>query len=188
VQQLIRPLVESIQQLKIRWELIRYIVFDSPRPLSTHNFEKRYSDLLANISCAHSFISIAPRILCLNKNHMRVYAKTIIKYGGEGAMLRQPSSLYEAGKSNALLKYKVVMDAEALVTRLDNNKCICTLPSKDGIVVKKRRSLHVKIGDVVSFALPLKKIQNKSFATIISVRHDLVWNDVVEHHTRILYN
>ena len=36
-------------------------------------------------------------------------AKQIIEKGGEGVMLRKPESLYENGRSGAILKYKVCL-------------------------------------------------------------------------------
>lgn len=38
---------------------------------------------------------------------MRHYAEAIIGLGGEGVMLREPSSLYENGRSHSVLKFKV---------------------------------------------------------------------------------
>ena len=40
---------------------------------------------------------------------MEAYIKVIIKHGGEGALLRKPLSLYEAGRSHAVLKVKACM-------------------------------------------------------------------------------
>jgi ATP-dependent DNA ligase len=41
------------------------------------------------------------------KGHLRQYFEEIAKKGGEGVMLRKPNSLYEAGRSENLCKYKV---------------------------------------------------------------------------------
>lgn len=38
---------------------------------------------------------------------MYLYANMIIGRGGEGVVLRKPMSMYEHGKSNAVLKFKV---------------------------------------------------------------------------------
>ena len=38
---------------------------------------------------------------------MLKYAETIILGGGEGVMLRKPTSAYENGRSHSIVKYKV---------------------------------------------------------------------------------
>ena len=41
------------------------------------------------------------------KTEMKNYSDVILSEGGEGVILRKPKSLYENGKSENLLKYKV---------------------------------------------------------------------------------
>ena len=48
-------------------------------------------------------------------DHLRAELAQIEALGGEGLMLRQPGSLYEAGRSHTLLKVKRFHDAEARV-------------------------------------------------------------------------
>ena len=38
---------------------------------------------------------------------METYAKCVLRKNGEGVMLRKPHSLYEHGRSDSILKYKV---------------------------------------------------------------------------------
>lgn len=49
------------------------------------------------------------RIKCMNYNNLMKYAKEIIEHGGEGVILRKPKSLYEHGRTNSLIKFKVCL-------------------------------------------------------------------------------
>jgi DNA ligase 1 len=52
---------------------------------------------------------------CTGLAHLREELTRIESLGGEGLMLREPGSLYEAGRSTTLLKVKSFRDAEARV-------------------------------------------------------------------------
>lgn len=45
----------------------------------------------------------------LHYTDMHIFASAIIESGGEGVMLRNPTSVYKHGKSLSLLKYKVCL-------------------------------------------------------------------------------
>jgi len=44
---------------------------------------------------------------CLDMNHLEVFFQDIIDQGGEGIILRDPSSSYQSGRSKGFLKHKV---------------------------------------------------------------------------------
>lgn len=52
---------------------------------------------------------------CRDLEHLRAELTRVESLGGEGLMLRQPGSRYEAGRSATLLKVKTFHDAEASV-------------------------------------------------------------------------
>src|SRR6185312_4900337 len=54
-------------------------------------------------------------VLCTDVPCLRAELARIEALGGEGVMLRQPGSRYEAGRSSTLLKVKTFHDAEARV-------------------------------------------------------------------------
>ena len=56
---------------------------------------------------------------CEGKEDLKMYFSEIIAKGGEGVMLREPQSLYQAGRSSSLRKYKPFLDAEVKV--IENN-------------------------------------------------------------------
>jgi len=47
--------------------------------------------------------------------HLQQFLQGIIEQGGEGIILRNPSSLHEHGRSRAFLKLKTTRDAEAKI-------------------------------------------------------------------------
>jgi DNA ligase-1 len=53
------------------------------------------------------------------KQHLKEYFDDIISKGGEGVMLREPQSLYKAGRSESLRKFKPFFDTEVKV--IENN-------------------------------------------------------------------
>ena len=48
---------------------------------------------------------------------MKQYLADILAKGGEGVMLREPESLYKAGRSTSLRKYKPFFDTEVKVIK-----------------------------------------------------------------------
>lgn len=53
----------------------------------------------------------AVRMLCKSADQLRSILKEIIvKSGGEGIILQRPKSMYEQGRSNSLLKIKVIIN------------------------------------------------------------------------------
>ena len=49
---------------------------------------------------------------------MKQFNETILKKGGEGVMLREPGSIYKAGRSTSLRKYKPFFDTEVKVVKI----------------------------------------------------------------------
>jgi ATP-dependent DNA ligase len=55
----------------------------------------------------------------LGEEHLKQFLDSILAKGGEGVILREPQSLYKAGRSSSLCKYKPFFDTEVKV--LENN-------------------------------------------------------------------
>ena len=49
--------------------------------------------------------------------HLQQYSNEIIAKGGEGVILREPGSMYKAGRSSSLRRYKPYLDSEVRVVR-----------------------------------------------------------------------
>ncbi len=96
------------------WKELQYVVFDAPAHGGA--FEERLAfveQLVRELGiewlrpCAHH--------RCENLEHLRAELARVEGLGGEGLMVRQPRSRYEAGRSSTLLKVKNFHDAEARV-------------------------------------------------------------------------
>jgi DNA ligase-1 len=53
------------------------------------------------------FVEVAPKEECKGIDHMHQFLQDIIDEGGEGIILRDPFSPYQAGRSPGFLKHKV---------------------------------------------------------------------------------
>src|SRR5262245_43757749 len=96
------------------WKQIRYVVFDAPT--RSDLFEERLKFLAECLAGAGSeFVLPHEQQRCKNLEHLRAELERIEGLGGEGLMLRQPGSKYEAGRSTTLLKVKNFHDADAEV-------------------------------------------------------------------------
>jgi hypothetical protein len=63
------------------------------------------------------YVRVLYQTLCEGIDHLQRELDRIESLGGEGLMLRQPESHYEAGRSHTLLKVKRFHDAEARVVQ-----------------------------------------------------------------------
>jgi DNA ligase-1 len=96
------------------WKQVRYVVFDVP--FLTEPFEARIDHLRCLIKEQNPAYALAhDHRRCLGIAHLKEELERVKALGGEGLMLRQPSSLYVAGRSSTLLKVKTFQDAEARV-------------------------------------------------------------------------
>jgi DNA ligase 1 len=96
------------------WKQVRFVVFDVP--VLAEPFEARI-DHLQRLIREHNpqYALTHDHRRCLGIAHLQEELERVEALGGEGLMLRQPSSLYVAGRSSTLLKVKTFQDAEARV-------------------------------------------------------------------------
>ncbi len=96
------------------WAEVRYVVFDAPG--AGGGFEDRLAALRDALAVRPpKFAQPHEQALCKGIEHLRAELARVEALGGEGLMLRQPGSRYEAGRSATLLKVKRFHDAEAVV-------------------------------------------------------------------------
>jgi DNA ligase-1 len=96
------------------WKEIRFLMFDAPAGGDT--FENRLKTIKRIVAKNQpAFATMHEHALCTDLDHLRSELARIEALGGEGLMLRQPSSKYVAGRSMSLLKVKTFHDAEATV-------------------------------------------------------------------------
>lgn len=96
------------------WQSIRFLVFDLPA--AGGPFEERLAELHERLASSRpEFAEVHRHDRCRGLEHLREELARVEALGGEGLMLRQPGSGYEAGRSPTLLKVKTFHDAEARV-------------------------------------------------------------------------
>ncbi|PYI49457.1 MAG: DNA ligase [Verrucomicrobia bacterium] len=96
-----------------RWKRVRFMVFDAPQAKGT--FEERMQFLRATLPEGKRFVRVVAQERCKGVTQLLAERDRVVRLGGEGLMLRQPASAYEAGRSSTLLKVKPYDDAEATV-------------------------------------------------------------------------
>lgn len=94
------------------WRYIKYVVFDAPAVPGP--FEQRL-DHCRQVLPMSERLEVLEHQLCQGPDHLKAELARVQELGGEGLMLRQPRSAYEAGRSWTLLKVKSFQDAEATV-------------------------------------------------------------------------
>jgi len=99
-----------------QWRQVRYMVFDAPQ--AGGNFDERLR-VMAGVARIERcpFVRVLDQASCQGADDLRRELDRIAALGGEGLMLRQPDSPYEAGRSNTLLKVKRLHDAEAVIVQ-----------------------------------------------------------------------
>ena len=106
--------VRRLQPDAKEWGQIRYKVFDLPA--SDAPFSQRIQQMkaLASASNAYTFSVIEQQPASSHAALLQRLDK-VMAAGGEGLMLHHGDSLYQAGRSDAILKVKTYQDAEAVV-------------------------------------------------------------------------
>ena len=109
----------TVQRKRIideEWQNIVYMVFDVCDPKWLHvPFEKRYAQLRQVLPKNQANVFVVPHSPVKSTRKLYDFYQTILARGGEGVMLRNPQSVYEQRRSKQLLKFKPVLDAEAVV-------------------------------------------------------------------------
>jgi DNA ligase-1 len=96
------------------WKELSFLVFDAPAQKDP--FERRLEFIKETLADKKlSQVVAHVHIQCRDLKHLRTELTRVENLGGEGLMLRQPGSKYEAGRSATLLKVKTFHDAEACV-------------------------------------------------------------------------
>ena len=103
-----------------RWAKVKYFVFDIPN-LGTDFTYDLVNDTLKNMTVP-KFVEVIEQVPCKSKEHLEGYHDGYTSIGGEGIMLRKPTSLYERKRSNNILKVKIFTDAEATVIDYEAGK------------------------------------------------------------------
>jgi DNA ligase-1 len=96
------------------WRHIRYMAFDLPAHGGT--FDERIpalQELVAQL--ARPWVQAVPQWKLHDETELRRKLDAVTRDGGEGLVLHRGASMYRAGRSDDLLKFKLFDDAEARV-------------------------------------------------------------------------
>jgi DNA ligase 1 len=98
----------------VEWARVRYMVFEMPgAPGSFVERLDRLATLMAR--CGSRQVELAPQRRVADRVELARSLAAIVDAGGEGLMLHLASAPYRTGRSDALLKLKPFLDAEAVV-------------------------------------------------------------------------
>ncbi len=86
------------------WKELTYVVFDAPAHPGP--FEGRIEHARNLLGAGTPHARVHEHFPCEGLAHLRQQLARVEALGGEGLMARKPGSLYEAGRSNSLLKIK----------------------------------------------------------------------------------
>lgn len=165
------------------WGKVTFMVFDAPK--REGEFEVRHQMLETYLGNRQPNVKRVDQNVCNGTEHLLSLLMDVVAGGGEGLMLRQPKSLYEAGKSMTLLKVKLFHDAEAVVTGYEPGKGkhkgrvgALVLKTADGVEFKagtglsdKERETPPKVGTVVTYRYQeLTKDGVPRFPSFVSAR------------------
>jgi len=99
-----------------KWKDVQFLVFDAPHLKLP--FEERLKSVVDTFSKSKpKFAHVHNHVRCESFENLEAELARIVTIGGEGAMLREPKSLYEEGRSTTLVKVKPFNDAEAVVVK-----------------------------------------------------------------------
>lgn len=106
--------VRKHQPIEREWRKLRFHVFDLPGPDTP--FEQRYHQLKGLVERSTSpYLALVEQHPVASHRELMAQLDAIVADGGEGLMLKRRASLYQAGRSDDLLKVKTHQDAEATV-------------------------------------------------------------------------
>lgn len=176
-----------------RWSSLRFVIFDGPQLQGS--FEDRYrqlSELVPEGGWPHA--EILPHAPCPGADALDAEVDRIEALGGEGVMLRQPGSVYVAGRSDTLLKVKRFLDAEAIVVghvagagRHRGRLGAVEVELPDGTAFKvgtgfsdAQRESPPPIGAVIAFRYQeLTPAGIPRFPSFLGIRDDVDWEQIV---------
>ncbi len=96
------------------WRQMQFMVFDLPAQGGT--FTERLAVLQAVLDAAAvPWLQAVAQFRVADHAELRAMLGNVVTEGGEGLMLHRGSSLYRAGRTDDLLKYKLYQDGEARV-------------------------------------------------------------------------
>lgn len=130
------------------WHQVSYQLFDLPPHAKEAGliFTQRLEKLRRLIpSLQIPWLQVIPQYQLASEDELMKKLQEVLSQGGEGLMLHHGNSRYESKRSNTLLKFKPVLDAEAVVIK--------TIPGKGkftgmmgSLLVQNKQGKQFRIG------------------------------------------
>ncbi len=96
------------------WQMISYQVYELPDGFGT--FEDRLTALKLSVDKVDvSWLNVLHQFSVADEDELQSTLRHYVQLGGEGLMLHRRDALWQTGRSDVLLKLKLVLDAEAKV-------------------------------------------------------------------------
>ena len=168
------------------WHGITYNVFELPNASGT--FEMRAKRIVEIVKQTNvPYLKAVTQFRVKDEAELNQRLKQVVATGGEGLMLHRADALYTTGRSNMLLKLKLVYDAEATVVaytagrgKYKGKLGALVVETADGIRFKlgtgfsdAQRENPPKIGSLVTYTYRDKtKTGKPKFASFLRVRDE----------------
>ena len=107
-------LVRALRRDEAGWRQVRFMAFDLPGDGAMFAQRAQHLRLLVAATNAPTLRAIAQTRVA-NRAKLDAQLRAVVAAGGEGLMLHRADGHYVGGRSDGLLKYKPVADAEARV-------------------------------------------------------------------------
>ncbi len=168
------------------WKNISYMVFELPNADGT--FEARAKRIVEIVKAAHvSHLKAVKQYRVKDDAELNSQLKKMVAAGGEGLMLHRADAIYVTGRSNVLLKLKMLYDAEAKVIehipgkgKYKGKLGALLVETPEGVRFKlgtgfsdAQRSNPPAIGSLVTYTYrDVTKKGKPKFASFLRERHD----------------
>lgn len=171
------------------WKAVTFLVFDAPQHAGLVEARWAYlRELLTHNPSPH--VRVLEQKRCEGPEHLAAELERIEALGGEGVMLREAGSRYEAGRSTTLYKVKTFHDAEARVVgytagagRHKGRTGALKVATPAGVVFSvgtglsdAERNAPPALGSIITYRYQeLTDAGVPRFPSYVGLRHDYVW-------------
>ena len=178
--------VRKDMPIDAEWQHITYNVFELPDAPGTFEARtKRIVEIVRQVNIPH--LKGVEQFRVKNEAALNLRLKQVVAKGGEGLMLHRADAQYETGRSAALLKLKLLYDAEASVVahtagrgKYKGKLGALVVETPEGIRFKlgtgfsdTQRENPPKIGSLVTYTYKDKTKNGKpKFASFLRVRNE----------------
>ncbi|WP_051227606.1 DNA ligase [Oceanospirillum beijerinckii] len=149
------------------WRKVRYVLFDLPAEPAVFSLRK---EKLAHLiqQTGTPWISKVEHFQLSDPQALHIYLQKISHSGAEGLMLNHKNALYQIGRSDYLMKYKLYEDAEAVVLGYTQGKGQFT-GQMGALIVQLDNGRQMKIGSGFS---KLERENPPPVGSIITYRYN----------------